>query len=129
MSASAEHVEDIRLQRLQEILASGAVREASRLLRSLAPAEIAHLLESMPPAERELIWNLVDGKRSIDQIIVEARREFINPPDAIANVQPNVRAKRGTSNALKIPMTFAPVFMTPPAAPACLPPTATLAAQ
>ena len=60
MSASAEYSEDTRLQRLQEILASGAVREASRLLRSLAPAEIAHLLESLPPAEREIIWNLVD---------------------------------------------------------------------
>ncbi len=61
MSTSTEHnSEDTRLQRIQDILASGAVREASRLLRSLAPAEIAHMLESLPPAERELVWNLVD---------------------------------------------------------------------
>jgi magnesium transporter len=60
MSAPAEHSDESRLQRLQDILASGAVREASGLLRSLAPAEIAHLLESLPPAEREIIWNLVD---------------------------------------------------------------------
>ncbi|MCB1787810.1 MAG: magnesium transporter [Gammaproteobacteria bacterium] len=60
MSAAAENSEDTRLERLQEILASGAMREASRLLRSLAPAEIAHLLESQPPAQREIIWNLVD---------------------------------------------------------------------
>jgi magnesium transporter len=60
MSAATETSEESRLQRLQDILASGAVREASRLLRSLAPAEIAHLLESLPSAEREIIWNLVD---------------------------------------------------------------------
>ncbi len=60
MSAQAETSEDSRLLRLQDILASGAVREAARLLRSLAPAEIAHLLEALPPAEREIIWNLVD---------------------------------------------------------------------
>jgi magnesium transporter len=60
MSAKLENSDEARLVRLKEILASGAVREASRLLRSLAPAEIAHLLESLPPAEREIIWNLVD---------------------------------------------------------------------
>ncbi len=63
MTTSAEHSEDARLQRLQEILASGAMREASRLLQSLAPAEIAHLLESLPPTEREIIWNLVDEEQ------------------------------------------------------------------
>ena len=64
MSTSTDHnTEDTRLQRMRDILASGAVREASRLLRSLAPAEIAHLLESLPPAERELVWNLVDEEQ------------------------------------------------------------------
>ncbi len=60
MTVAADNSEDTRLQRLQDILASGAIREASRLLRSLAPAEIAHLLESLPPGEREIVWNLVD---------------------------------------------------------------------
>ena len=60
MSAPAETSEDSRLHQLQDILASGAVRAASRLLRSLAPAEIAHLLESLPAGEREIVWNLVD---------------------------------------------------------------------
>jgi magnesium transporter len=63
MSTSADNTEDTRLQRMRDILASGAVREASRLLRSLAPAEIAHLLESLPPAEREIVWNLVDEEQ------------------------------------------------------------------
>ena len=64
MSTSADHnSEDTRLQRIRDILASGAVREASRQLQSLAPAEIAHLLESLPPAEREIVWNLVDEEQ------------------------------------------------------------------
>lgn len=84
MSASAEHVEDIRLQRLQEILASGAVREASRLMRSLAPAEIAHLLESMPPAEREIVWNLVDEEHDGEILLLvtdEVRAQLIRHMD------------------------------------------------
>jgi magnesium transporter len=63
MSAPIDSSEESRLQRLQDILASGAMREATRLLRSLAPAEIAHLLESLPPGEREIIWNLVDEEQ------------------------------------------------------------------
>ena len=64
MSTSADHnSEATRLQRIRDILASGAVREASRQLQSLAPAEIAHLLESLPPAEREIVWNLVDEEQ------------------------------------------------------------------
>lgn len=62
MSAAAQDSGDLRLQRLQDILDSGAVREAGRLLKSLAPAEIAHLLEALPPAEREILWGLVDEK-------------------------------------------------------------------
>jgi magnesium transporter len=63
MSASEEFSAESRLHRLQDILASGAMREASTLLQSLAPAEIAHLLESLPATQRELLWNLVDEER------------------------------------------------------------------
>jgi magnesium transporter len=62
MSASVEETGDLRLQRLQDILDSGAVREANRLVKTLAPAEIAHLLEALPPAERDVLWNLVEDK-------------------------------------------------------------------
>lgn len=85
MSAVAETSEDSRLQRLQDILASGAVREASRLLRSLAPAEIAHLLESVPPAEREIIWNLVDEEHDGQILLLvtdEVRDSLIRHMDA-----------------------------------------------
>jgi magnesium transporter len=60
MTSSPDTTSDARLQRLQSILESGALKEAGRLLKSLAPAEIAHLLEALPPAEREILWNLVD---------------------------------------------------------------------
>jgi len=84
MSAAAETSEESRLQRLQDILASGAVREASRLLRSLAPAEIAHLLESLPPAEREIIWNLVDEEHDGEILLLvteEVRAALIRHMD------------------------------------------------
>ncbi|MCW5584898.1 MAG: magnesium transporter [Chromatiales bacterium] len=74
MSAPAETSEDSRLHQLQDILASGAVREASRLLRSLAPAEIAHLLESLPAGEREIIWNLVDEEQD-GEILLQVTEE------------------------------------------------------
>ncbi len=60
MSAAIDNPEDLRLSRLQEILDSGALRSAGRLLNSLAPAEVAHLLESLPPTKREILWRLVD---------------------------------------------------------------------
>jgi magnesium transporter len=84
MSAPVEQIEETRLQRLQEILASGAVREASRLLRTLAPAEIAHLLESMPPAEREIVWNLVDEEHDGEILLLvtdEVRAQLIRHMD------------------------------------------------
>ena len=64
MSIPVDTGEESRLGRLQEIPASGAVRGATRLLRSLAPAEVSHLLESLPPAEREIVWDLSDDERS-----------------------------------------------------------------
>jgi len=59
MSAATDNPKDQRVARLQEILDSGVLRSAGRLLNSLAPAEIAHLLESLPPAKREILWSLV----------------------------------------------------------------------
>ncbi len=60
MSAAIENTDDLRLARLQEILDSGAMHSAQRLLKTLTPAEIAHLLESLPPTKREILWSLVD---------------------------------------------------------------------
>jgi magnesium transporter len=84
MTTSLDTSDDSRLARLQEILASGAVREASGLLRSLAPAEIAHMLESVPAAERELIWNLVEEERDGEILLLvtdEVRHSLIRHMD------------------------------------------------
>jgi magnesium transporter len=84
MSAPAEDSDDSRVQRIRDILASGAVREASRLLRTLAPAEIAHLLESIPPAEREIVWNLVDEEHDGQILLLvtdEVRAQLIRHMD------------------------------------------------
>lgn len=60
MSISAEHsLEKTQLDRLHDILDSGTLRSAARLLDSLAPAEIAHVLESLPPTQREILWGLI----------------------------------------------------------------------
>ncbi len=95
MSASEEHSAEFRLQRLQDILASGAMREASVLLRSLAPAEIAHLLESLPATHREIVWNLVDEERDGEILLLvtdEVRSTLIRhlSPDALAAATENL---------------------------------------
>ena len=85
MSNPVETSEETRLQRLQDILASGAVRDASRLMRSLAAAEIAHLLESLPTAEREILWNLVDEEQDGQILLLvtdEVRTSLIRRMDA-----------------------------------------------
>ena len=49
----------VQLARIHDILDSGALRTAVRLLDSLAPAEIAHMLESLPSTQREILWGLI----------------------------------------------------------------------
>jgi len=95
MSAPEEHSAEFRLQRLQDILASGAMREASVLLRSLAPAEIAHLLESLPPTQREIIWNLVEEEHDGEILLLvtdEVRATLIRgmSADALAAATENL---------------------------------------
>jgi magnesium transporter len=57
---STPEKEQTRLQTLQDVLDSGTLHQAARLLSALRPAEIAHLLEALPLAEREIIWGLVE---------------------------------------------------------------------
>jgi len=79
MSAAIDNTEDLRLTRLREILDSGAMRSASRLLDSLAPAEIAHLLESLPSTQREILWGVIsdnDGEILLN-VTDEVRAELV----------------------------------------------------
>ncbi len=57
---TAEDTRLQRLERLQNVLDSGALAQARKMLNALTPGEIAHLLEALPLAEREILWNLVD---------------------------------------------------------------------
>jgi magnesium transporter len=59
---AATDLDHTRLNRVEEMLASGTLRQAARLLNALQPAEIAHLLESLPRTEREILWELVEDK-------------------------------------------------------------------
>jgi magnesium transporter len=90
MSTAADHSPEDRLQRVQAILDSGALREAGRLLGGLAAAEIAHLLEALPPTERELLWGLVDESMDGEILLLvtdEVRADLIRrmDPEEILN--------------------------------------------
>lgn len=52
--------EQTGLQKLHEVLDSGALQQAARMLNALRPAEIAHLLEGLPLEKREIVWGLVE---------------------------------------------------------------------
>jgi magnesium transporter len=80
MNASVDNPEESRLARLQEILDSGAMRSAGRLMESLAPAEIAHLLESLPSTQREILWRMVperDDGEVLLHVTDEVRAELV----------------------------------------------------
>jgi magnesium transporter len=81
---AADNNHDERLRRLQNILDSGALREAGRLIQSLAAGEIAHLLEAVPPAEREILWGLVDEAHDGEILLLvtdEVRADLIRRMD------------------------------------------------
>jgi len=82
MSAATDNPDELLMTRLREILDSGALRSAERLLQSLAPAEIAHLIESLPPTQREILWGMVrDGEVDDGEVLLhvtdEVRAELI----------------------------------------------------
>lgn len=52
--------ETARLDRLHQVLESGSVRQATRMLNALHPAEIADVLQSLPHAPRKLVWQMVE---------------------------------------------------------------------
>ena len=56
MSLNPQHnSDDNRLQALRELLDSGTLQLATRMLNALRPAEIAHLLESLPLTQRKVV--------------------------------------------------------------------------
>ena len=49
-----------RIELLHQVLESGSLRKATRMLNALHPAEIAHVLQSLPHPQRRLVWRMVD---------------------------------------------------------------------
>ncbi|OOZ36778.1 magnesium transporter [Solemya velesiana gill symbiont] len=81
---AADNPEDTRLQRLQEVLDSGTLQQAKRMLNALHPGEIAHLLEALPIAEREIVWGLVDEENDGEVLVHltdEVRADLISKMD------------------------------------------------
>lgn len=80
MSIAAQSLEMTQLERLQDILDSGALRAAARLLDSLTPAEIAHVLESLPSTQREILWGLIKEEGDGEVLLLvtdEVRAELV----------------------------------------------------
>lgn len=59
-----------RASSLKQLLETGTMQQASRMLNSLHPSEIADLLESMPLRQRKLVWEMVDTEIE-GEILVE----------------------------------------------------------
>ncbi len=75
MAPSSEpNNEQTGLQKLHEVLDSGALQQVARMLNALRPAEIAHLLEGLPLEEREIVWGLV-GDDCEGEVLVELADE------------------------------------------------------
>jgi magnesium transporter len=75
MASSPHHnSEESRLQAVQDVLDSGTLLQAGRMLNALRPAEIAHLLESLPWSQRKIAWELLDDTTD-GEILLEVTDE------------------------------------------------------
>ena len=77
--------DDNRLHMAQEVLNSGTVQHAGRMLNALRPAEIGHLLESLPLNQRKIAWKLVDESYDGEillEVTDEVRDSLIQEMDA-----------------------------------------------
>jgi len=86
MAASAQHnLEESRLQVVRDVLDSGTLLQAGRMLNALRPAEIAHLLESLPLSQRKIAWELLDDTTDGEillEVTDEVRDSLIQQMDA-----------------------------------------------
>lgn len=81
---NAENIKD-RVDSLNQVMTSGTMRQAARMLNTLHPSEIADLLESLPLRARYVIWEMVDPDLE-GEILVElgdeVRESVIEQMDA-----------------------------------------------
>ncbi len=74
-----------RINLLHQVLESGSVRKATRMLNALHPAEIAHVLQSLPPPQRKLVWQMVDDAAEGEVLLYlndDVREEILRGMDA-----------------------------------------------
>lgn len=85
MSAALDNNDEPRLERLRQILDSGALDSTKRLLGILTPGEIGHLLESLPPTQRKLLWDVLrerDDGAVLLHVTDEVRAELVKDMSA-----------------------------------------------
>ena len=74
-----------RIDLLHQVLESGSVRKATRMLNALHPAEIAHVLQSLPPPQRRVVWRMVDDATGGEVLLYlndDVRDEILRGMDA-----------------------------------------------
>lgn len=71
--STAETPKD-RFHSFRQLLETGAMQRAGRMLNSLHPSEIADLLESVPLRERKIIWEMIDPDLE-GEVLVELGEE------------------------------------------------------
>ncbi|MBN1379079.1 MAG: magnesium transporter [Gammaproteobacteria bacterium] len=88
MTDSNSENTNARVSSLRQLLGSGTMQQAGRMLNSLYPSEIADLLESLPLRERKFVWEMVDpdiegevlielGEEVRDSVIQEMEAEEV----------------------------------------------------
>ncbi|MBK5931647.1 magnesium transporter [Halochromatium salexigens] len=74
-----------RIDLLHQVLESGSVRKATRMLNALHPAEIAHVLQSLPPPQRRIVWRMVEDATGGEVLLYlndDVREEILRGMDA-----------------------------------------------
>jgi magnesium transporter len=86
MTESAEHrPETDRFDLLHQVLETGSVRKATRMLNALHPAEMAQVLQSLPPPQRRIVWRMVDDAAQGEVLLYlndDVREEILRGMDA-----------------------------------------------
>jgi magnesium transporter len=70
---------------MHQVLESGSVRKATRMLNALHPAEVAHVLQSLPLPQRKIVWQMLDDAAEGEVLLYlndDVRDEILRGMDA-----------------------------------------------
>jgi magnesium transporter len=74
-----------RIDLMHQVLESGSVRKATRMLNALHPAEVAHVLQSLPQSQRKIVWRMLDEAAEGEVLLYlndDVRDEILRGMDA-----------------------------------------------